>query len=45
MGRIKDKHKKRKEHDKPLGEMGDRNEKTNKFDIDDETIKDQENKE
>lgn len=45
MGRIEDKHKKHKDHDAPLGKVGDRDKKTNKFDIDDETIKDQENKE
>lgn len=45
MGRIKDKHKKRKEDKKPLGELGDRDEKTNEVDYDEETIKDQKNKE
>ena len=46
MGTIEDKHKHRKDHDSnPLDHLGNRNEKTNKFDIDDKTIKEQENKE
>lgn len=45
MGRIEDKHKKRKEEDKPLGEFGKTKRETNKVDIDEETIKEQENKE
>lgn len=49
MGAIEDKHKHRKDYDSdpsdPLGHFGDRNEKTNKFDIDDKTIKEQQNKE
>jgi hypothetical protein len=47
MGRIEDKHKKRKSGDteSPLGHIGDRNQKTNDFDIDEKTIKDQKNKE
>ncbi|MGB8704659.1 MAG: hypothetical protein WCD31_06500 [Gillisia sp.] len=46
MGTIEDKHKHRKNNDSnPLDEFGDRNERTNRYDIDDETIKEQENKE
>ena len=45
MGRIEDKHKKRKERDKdPLSGSFGETEETNDFDIDDETIKDQQNK-
>lgn len=46
MGQIADKHHERSKKQKtPTNPTGDRNEKTNKFDIDDETIKDQQNKE
>lgn len=47
MGHIADNHKKRKHKDteSPLGNIGDRKKNTNKFDIDEETIKDQQNKE
>ncbi|MDQ7917466.1 hypothetical protein RBU60_07760 [Mesonia sp. MT50] len=47
MGRIEDKHRERKHKDvdNPLGEFGDRNEKTNKVYIDEKTIKGQQNKE
>jgi len=46
MGRIEDNHRERKNKDvdNPLGELGNRNEKTNKVDIDEKTIKDQQNK-
>lgn len=49
MGRIEDKHKKRKEerrsdNDPLSGEIGNRDIETNDFDIDDDTIKDQQNK-
>lgn len=46
MGRIEDKKEKRKRRDTndPLGEFGNRREKTNDFDIDEDTIKDQKNK-
>jgi len=46
MGHIEDKHRKRKNPDtgSPLGHIGDRNQKTNDFDIDEKTIKDQEKK-
>lgn len=46
MGRIEDNKKRAKDTDSnPLKEFGNRNEKTNKFDIDDKTIKKQKNKE
>lgn len=45
MGRIEDKHRKRKEHDMPDGKIGDRNEKNEDFeDLKDKTIKDKESK-
>ncbi len=47
MGRIADKHDKRKRSsdDNPLGgEIGNRDRNTNKFDIEERTIKDQQNK-
>lgn len=44
MGRIDDNRKTRKDGKKPLSEIGNRNVKTNDFDIDDKTIKDQQNK-
>ncbi|MDR6301233.1 hypothetical protein [Mesonia maritima] len=44
MGGIEDNHKKRKDSDKPLNEIGNRNEKTNKVDYNEKTIKKQENK-
>ena len=49
MGRIEDKHKERKEkrrsdNDPLSGEIGNRDTETNDFDIDDDTIKDQQNK-
>jgi hypothetical protein len=49
MGQIEDKHRKRKEqrrsdNDPLSGEIGNRDERTNDFDIDDETIKNQQNK-
>lgn len=47
MGDIKNKRleRKHKDVDNPLGELGNRNEKTNKVDIDKKTIKKQQNKE
>lgn len=49
MGQIKDKHRKRKEersgdNDPLKGEIGNRDRDTNDFDIDSDTIKDQQNK-
>ncbi len=45
-GPIEDNHRERKKDQKnPTNPTGDRNEKTNKVDFDDETIKDQQNKE
>ena len=49
MGQIKDNHKERKEkrrsdNDPLSGEIGNRTERNNKFDIDEKTIKDQQNK-
>ena len=46
MGRISDKHKTRKEDksDPLSGGLGNRDRNTNDFDIDSETIKDQQNK-
>ncbi|QLE01660.1 hypothetical protein HX109_08815 [Galbibacter sp. BG1] len=45
MSTIKDKKWKRKhEQDNPTNPTGNRNIDTNKFDIDEETIKDQQNK-
>lgn len=46
MGSIKDKHRKRKDRDNdPLsGGLGKRNRDTNEFDIDSDTIKEQQNK-
>ena len=49
MGQIEDKHRKRKEkrrsdNDPLSGEIGNRDIETNDFDIDDENIKDQQNK-
>lgn len=46
MGRIEDNRKKRKDTDSdPLKEIGNRNQKTNRVDIDEKTIKRQQNKE
>lgn len=47
MGRIEDKHKKRKNKDTEsvLGNLGDRKQNTNKVDFDKSTIKEQKNKE
>ena len=49
MGQIKDKHHERKEkrrsdNDPLSGEIGNRTERNNKFDIDSDTIKEQQNK-
>lgn len=47
MGRIQDKHDKRKrrsDNDPLSGEIGNRDIETNDFDIDEKTIKDQQNK-
>lgn len=44
-GPIQDKHRERsKEQKNPTNLTGNRNEKTNEVDFDDETIKDQQNK-
>lgn len=46
MGRIDDNRKKRKDTDSdPLKEIGNRNVKTNRTDLDEKTIKRQQNKE
>lgn len=45
MGRIEDDKLKRKDKTTVVGDFGNRNEKSNKFDINDGTIKDQKNKE
>lgn len=50
MGQIEDKHKKRKErrrsdNDPLSGDLGDRDVRHNEYDIDEDTIKDQEHKE
>ncbi len=46
MGRIEDNRKKRKDTDSdPLKEIGNRNVKTNRPDLDEKTIKKQQNKE
>jgi hypothetical protein len=47
MGRISDKHDKRKrqsDNDPLKGEIGNRDKNTNDFDIEERTIKDQQNK-
>lgn len=47
MGRIQDKHdnrKRRSDNDPLSGEIGNRDIETNDFDIDEKTIKDQQNK-
>ena len=49
MGQIEDKHKgnqrrRRSDNDPLSGEIGNRDENTNDFDIDKKTIKDQQNK-
>lgn len=47
MGRIDDNRRTRKDGKdtkEPLSEIGNRNQKTNDFDIDEKTIKDQQNK-
>lgn len=44
MGRIDDNRKKREDTKEPLKEIGNRNIKTNDFDIDKKTVKDQQNK-
>ena len=49
MGQIRDKHKstqdkKRSDNDPLTGELGNRDESHNKFDIDEQTIRDQKNK-
>ncbi|HET8854281.1 MAG TPA: hypothetical protein VFM60_00030 [Salinimicrobium sp.] len=45
MGKIEDKHRKRRDTDKhPLSGSLGKTEETNDFDIDSETIKDQQNK-
>ncbi|MFD1096665.1 hypothetical protein [Salegentibacter chungangensis] len=44
-GPIEDRHKERKDKDgNPLNEIGKRDKDTNKVDIDEKTIKDQQNK-
>ncbi|WGK63850.1 hypothetical protein [Croceiramulus getboli] len=45
MGKIEDQKLERSKKDKPLGEIGERNINTNDFDVDDKTIKEQQNKE
>ena len=47
MGRIEDKHdnrKRRSDNDPLSGELGNRDRETNEFDIEKDTIKDQQNK-
>ncbi len=48
MGRIRDKHEKNKRKDRdsnPLDKFGNTDQETNEFDIDKDTIKDQQKKE
>jgi hypothetical protein len=44
MGRIEEKHRKRKEQDQPLDSFGNRKRENNEVDFDEKTIKDQKNK-